>query len=107
MNNRDFFNKILDLLKNKFWSIKHVDNQTKPGRSRKLNYDDNCVLVSSDLLYLAFQNKFSKTQNENSRILNFGCENITFQVLYAKEIEITIALGHLKRCNFCLYAHKA
>ena len=32
--------------------------------------------------------------------LNFGCENITFQVLYAKEIEITIALGLLKGVIF-------
>jgi hypothetical protein len=35
--------------------------------------EDNCMLVSRDIIYLAFQTIFSKTKNEISRIRNFGC----------------------------------
>jgi hypothetical protein len=45
------------------------------------------------MLYLAFVTKFSGTKNQNSRISNVGCRNITFQLPYAKKIETPTSLG--------------
>jgi hypothetical protein len=38
--------------------------------------------------YLAFVTKFTRTKNKNSRILNVGCKNISFQLPYAKKLKL-------------------
>ena len=57
--------------------------------------DDNCELVSHNMLNLAFFTMFSRTKNINSRIKNVGCRKLFFQLPDAKKIETPTALGFL------------
>jgi hypothetical protein len=63
--------------------------------SRKIICKHHCELVSRDMLYLGFVTKLFITKNQNSKIKNVGCKNITFQLPYAKEIETPTTLDFL------------
>ena len=50
----------------------------------KLTCEDNCDLVSRDMLNIAFLTKISRTKNKISWIWNEGCKYITLQLYNAK-----------------------
>jgi hypothetical protein len=47
------------------------------------------------MLYIALISKFSRTKNQNSRISNVGCKNISFEIPYARKNETLTTLGFL------------
>ena len=57
--------------------------------------DDNCELVSGDMLNLAIVTIFSRIKNWNFRIQNVGCKNKTYQLSDAEKFETPNALGFL------------
>ena len=56
----------------------------------KIICEHHCELVSPDMLYLALISKFSRTKNQNSRISNVGCKNISFELTYAKKLKLQL-----------------
>ena len=58
---------------------------------KNISCEDDCELESRDMVYLVFITIFSGSKHQNS--INFGCDNKTFQLYYAKEIEIPTFLG--------------
>jgi hypothetical protein len=69
---------------------------------KNISCEDDCELESRDMaiygipyipymVYLVFITIFSGSKHQNS--INFGCDNKTFQLYYAIEIEIPTFLG--------------